>query len=63
MTRKAQQAQPRTEDTPADPLTEALAADPWDRTPEQSATILQAGMDVRLKSLAEDQRKLRERSA
>lgn len=58
MTRKAQQAQaPEPEVT--DPLEAALAADPWDRTPEQQALIIKADAQVRLDSMTEDQRKLR----
>lgn len=61
MSRKAQQAQAEQQEDTRDPLAAALAADPWDRTEEQRAIILSAGIDVRLESLAEDQRKLRER--
>lgn len=65
MTRKAQQAQatdqePQQDPSP-DPLEAALAAMPWERTPEQQRLIMQAGADVRLASMTEDQRKLRER--
>ena len=58
MPRKAHQAQA---DHTEDPLTEALAAMPWERTEEQQRLILQADADVRLASMTEDQRKLRER--
>lgn len=63
MPRKVQQAQaPATEAVPPDdPLAAALAADPWDRTEEQRRLIIQADAEVRLASMVEDQRKLRER--
>jgi hypothetical protein len=65
MPRKAQQAQATeqegTRPPEHDPLTEALAAMPWERTDEQRLLIIQAGADVRLASMQEDQRKLRER--
>lgn len=58
MTTKKAQAAP--EPTAADPLEAALAAHPADRTDEQRLLIIQAGADVRLDSMLEDQRKLRE---
>lgn len=63
MSRKAQQAQAEQQETTAeqDPLAIALAAHPKDRTPEQQLLIAQAGADVRLQSMVEDQQKLRER--
>lgn len=64
MPRKAQQAQATEQepkqDPPTDPLAVALAAMPWERTDEQRRLILQADADVRLASMTEDQRKLRE---
>lgn len=53
--------EPIFEAPPKDPLTEALAAMPWERTDEQRRLILTADADVRLESMVEDQRKLRER--
>ena len=62
MSRKAQQAQAAQHETPTQaPLTKALAAMPWERTPDQIVLIARADADVRLQSMVEDQRKLRER--
>lgn len=44
-------------EAPPDPLKAALAADPAERTDEQRTLILEAGIDVRMQSLRDDQEK------
>lgn len=61
MPRKVQQAQAPQQEGPGDALAVALAAAPWERTEEQRLLIIQADAEVRLASMVEDQRKLRER--
>lgn len=48
------------EKAPPDPLKEALAAHPRERTAEQVSLITQAGIDIRMQSLRDDQEKLRQ---
>lgn len=57
MAKKAAVADPGEE--PKDVLQAALDADPWDRTEEQRALIVRADADVRLQSMLDDQRKLK----
>lgn len=53
---KAQQQAPTAQE---DPLEEALAAEPWERTEEQRALIIRADADVRLQSMVDDQLRLK----